>query len=217
VLGQEYVRRSIKTVDEFNAEFVDFLHGYCWGYVWTRKGLPRRVRSMLNLAMLSTLGRTHELKLHIRGALRNGVSKPEIKEVFLQVAVYAGVPAAVEAFRAAREVFAEAEAEASGKPRAKALAMRAGAKKAAKKAPAKKKPAAKKAAAKKPAAKKAPAKKAAAKKPARKPAAKKAAALAMRAAAKKAPAKKAAAKKPAAKKAPAKKAAKKPAKKAAKK
>ena len=80
---------------------------YCWGAVWGRDGLPRKTRSMLNLAMLTILNRPHELRIHIAGALRNGVTKDEIREVFMQVAIYAGVPAGVDAFRAAREVFAE--------------------------------------------------------------------------------------------------------------
>ncbi|HIC71645.1 MAG TPA: 4-carboxymuconolactone decarboxylase, partial [Alphaproteobacteria bacterium] len=80
---------------------------YCWGSVWGRPGLPRRTRSLLNLAMLSALNRPHELKLHLRGALTNGVTQDEIKEVFLQVAIYCGVPSAIDAFRTAREVFAE--------------------------------------------------------------------------------------------------------------
>jgi len=80
---------------------------YCWGYVWGREGLPKKTRSMLNLAMISALNRPHELKMHIAGALRNGVSREEICEVFLQVAIYCGVPAGVDSFRNAREVFAE--------------------------------------------------------------------------------------------------------------
>jgi len=80
---------------------------YCWGAVWGRDGLPLKQRSMLNLAMISILNRPHELKAHIKGALTNGVSKKEICEVFLQVAIYAGVPCAVDSFRIAREVFAQ--------------------------------------------------------------------------------------------------------------
>jgi 4-carboxymuconolactone decarboxylase len=82
---------------------------YCWGAVWGREGLPRKTRSMLNLAMISILNRPHELRAHIRGALTNGVSKEEIAEIFLQVAVYAGVPCAVDSFRIAREEFAAME------------------------------------------------------------------------------------------------------------
>ena len=84
---------------------------YCWGAVWGREELPRKTRSMLNLAMLSCLNRPHELKMHTKGALRNGVSRDDIREVLLQVAIYAGVPAAVDSFRVAREAFAEFDAE----------------------------------------------------------------------------------------------------------
>jgi 4-carboxymuconolactone decarboxylase len=80
---------------------------YCWGRVWSRPGLARRDRSLINLAMISALNRPHELKMHIGGALRNGVTREEICEIFLQVAIYCGVPAGVDAFRTAREVFAE--------------------------------------------------------------------------------------------------------------
>ncbi|MBM3385935.1 MAG: 4-carboxymuconolactone decarboxylase [Betaproteobacteria bacterium] len=107
VLGAEYVDKSMASVDEFNRPFVELLNTYCWNDIWNRPGLERRSRSMLNLAMLSALGRTHELKLHINGALNNGLTKEEIGEVFLQVAIYCGVPAAVESFRSAREVFKE--------------------------------------------------------------------------------------------------------------
>jgi 4-carboxymuconolactone decarboxylase len=107
VLGAEYVERAFKTADEFSLPFQELVTEYCWGAVWARDGLPRKSRSILNLGMLSALNRTHELKLHIRGALNNGVTREEIREVFLQVAIYCGVPAAVEAFRSAREVFAE--------------------------------------------------------------------------------------------------------------
>ena len=107
VLGAEYVDKAMAGTDDFNAPFVDMLNTYCWNDVWNRPGLPRKTRSMLNLAMLSALGRTHELKLHINGALNNGLSKEEIREVFLQVAIYCGVPAAVESFRSAKEVFKE--------------------------------------------------------------------------------------------------------------
>ena len=107
VLGAQYVDKSMAAVDDFNAEFADLLNTYCWNDIWNRPGLPRKTRSMLNLAMLSALGRTHELKLHVNGALNNGLTKDEIKEVFLQVSIYCGVPAAVESFRSAKEVFKE--------------------------------------------------------------------------------------------------------------
>jgi 4-carboxymuconolactone decarboxylase len=110
VLGADYVDKAMAATDDFSAPFVDLLNTYCWNDVWNRPGLPRKTRSMLNLAMLSALGRTHELKLHINGALNNGVTKEEIREVFLQVAIYCGVPAAVESFRSAKEVFKDRSA-----------------------------------------------------------------------------------------------------------
>ena len=113
VLGTEYVERAMKNADEFNMPFQELVTEYCWGAVWGRPGLPLRTRSLLNLAMLSALNRNHELKLHVRGALKNGVTREEIREVFIQVAVYCGIPAGVEAFRCAREVFAEMQAETS--------------------------------------------------------------------------------------------------------
>ena len=93
------------SVDDFSQPFVELLNTYCWNDIWNRPGLDRKTRSLLNLAMLSALGKEHELKLHINGALNNGLSKEQIREVFLQVAIYCGVPAAVVAFRCAREVF----------------------------------------------------------------------------------------------------------------
>ena len=105
VLGAKYVDASMAAVDDFNREFTEMLNTYCWNDVWNRPGLPRKMRSVLNLGMLCALNKEHELKLHIRGALNNGLTKEEIKEVFLQVAIYCGVPAAVVAFRAAKEVF----------------------------------------------------------------------------------------------------------------
>ncbi len=107
VLGAEYVDKSIASQDEFNRPLQELLNTYCWNDVWNRPGLPRKTRSMLNLAMLSALNKPHELKLHLNGALNNGLTKVDIQEVFLQVAIYCGVPAAVESFRIAREVFKE--------------------------------------------------------------------------------------------------------------
>jgi 4-carboxymuconolactone decarboxylase len=107
VLGREFVEKSYQTADDFNRPLQELVTEYCWGAVWGREELPRKTRSMLNLAMLSALNRPHELKMHIRGALTNGVSREEIREVLLQVAIYCGVPAAVDAFRTAREVLAE--------------------------------------------------------------------------------------------------------------
>ncbi len=107
VLGAEYVDKAMAAVDDFNRPFTEMLNTYCWNDVWNRPGLPRQTRSMLNLAMLSALGKEHELKLHINGALNNGLTKEQIREVFLQVAIYCGVPAAVVSFRCAKEVFKE--------------------------------------------------------------------------------------------------------------
>ena len=110
VLGAEFVEKSIASADDFNMPMQRLTTEYCWGAVWGREdGLPKKTRSMLNLAMLSALNRPHELKMHIGGALRNGVSKAEIREVLLQVAIYCGIPAGVDAFRVARETFAELE------------------------------------------------------------------------------------------------------------
>lgn len=110
VLGAEFVEASFKSADAFNQPMQELVTEYCWGAVWGREELPHKTRSLLNLAMIAALNRPHELKMHVRGALRNGVTKDEIREVFMQVAIYAGVPAGVDAFRLAREVF-----EAEGK------------------------------------------------------------------------------------------------------
>jgi 4-carboxymuconolactone decarboxylase len=107
VLGEEYVNRALANVNSFNEPLQDLVTEYCWGKVWGRPGLDRKQRSMLNLAMISILNRPHELKAHIRGALTNGLTPTEIREVFLQVMIYAGVPAAVDSFRIANEAFAE--------------------------------------------------------------------------------------------------------------
>lgn len=111
VLGKEYVEKSFATADDFNRPMQELVTEYCWGAVWGREELPKKTRSMLNLCMLSALNRPHELKVHVKGALRNGVSKDEIREVFLQVAIYCGVPAAVDSFRIAREAFTEMDKE----------------------------------------------------------------------------------------------------------
>ena len=113
VLGKEYVENSMKNADDFNRPFQEFVSEYCWGAGWGRPGLSKKERSMLNLAMIAILNRPHELKLHVRGALRNGLSREQIREILLQVGIYCGVPAAVDSFRLAREAFAEADAEAS--------------------------------------------------------------------------------------------------------
>jgi 4-carboxymuconolactone decarboxylase len=107
VVGDAYVDKALAEADEFSGPLQDLVTEYAWGAVWGRDELPRKTRSMLNLAMLPILNRPNELRTHIRGALTNGVTRDEIREIFLQVAVYAGVPAAVDSFRIAREVFAE--------------------------------------------------------------------------------------------------------------
>jgi len=113
VLGEAYVQKALASMDDFNRPLQELVTEYCWGAVWGREGLDRGQRSMLNLAMISALNRPHELKAHIRGALTNGLSRPQIAEIFLQVAIYAGVPAAVDSFRIARETFAEIDGQAA--------------------------------------------------------------------------------------------------------
>ena len=105
VLGAEYVDNSLKNADDFNRPMQELVTEYCWNEIWNRPGLDRKTRSFLNLAMLTALNRPHELKLHVRGAINNGLTKEEIREVFLQAAIYCGVPAAIDAFRTAKEVF----------------------------------------------------------------------------------------------------------------
>ena len=111
VLGKEFVEKSFAAADDFNRPMQELVTEYCWGAVWGREELPRKTRSMLNLAMLTCLNRPHELKMHIKGALRNGVTRDEVREVFLQAAIYVGVPAGVDSFRIAREAFAEFDAD----------------------------------------------------------------------------------------------------------
>jgi len=110
VVGADYVDKAMASADELTADFQQFVTEYCWGAVWTREGLSHRDRSVLNLGMLTALGKPAELKLHLRGALTNGVTREEIREILMQTAVYCGVPAAMEGFRMAREVFAELDA-----------------------------------------------------------------------------------------------------------
>jgi 4-carboxymuconolactone decarboxylase len=114
VLGAEYVERSLASADDFMAAFQQFTTELAWGKIWTRPGLPRKARSMLNIAILATLGKPHELKLHARAALTNGVTREEIKEVLLQVCVYCGIPAGFDAFRTVAEAFREVDAAAAG-------------------------------------------------------------------------------------------------------
>jgi 4-carboxymuconolactone decarboxylase len=107
VLGAEYVDTSIRNADSFNQAMQELTTEVCWNGIWNRPGLDRRTRSIINLSMLVALNRPHELKLHIRGAVNNGLTKDDIREVLLQTAVYCGVPAGIDAFRNAREVFKE--------------------------------------------------------------------------------------------------------------
>jgi 4-carboxymuconolactone decarboxylase len=110
VLGADYVEKSLNAADDFNRDFQNLVTEYCWGAGWGRSALSRRDKSLLNLVMLGALNRSTEFKLHLKGALTNGCSREEIKDTLIQLAIYAGIPAGVEAFRLAREVFAEIEA-----------------------------------------------------------------------------------------------------------
>ncbi|MEI6467948.1 MAG: carboxymuconolactone decarboxylase family protein [Betaproteobacteria bacterium] len=107
VLGSSYVDKSIANADDFMKPMQKLVTEYCWGEIWNRPGLDRKTRSFLNLAMLTALNRPNELKLHVRGALNNGITRSEISEVFLQSAIYCGVPAALESFKNAVEIFKE--------------------------------------------------------------------------------------------------------------
>lgn len=107
VLGDEYVERATKNVDEFNDQFQKLVSEFCWGEVWTDETLSRRERSLVNLGMIAALGRMHEFEIHFRGALTNGLSLEELRAVLIQIAVYAGVPAGVDCFRTARKVVDE--------------------------------------------------------------------------------------------------------------
>jgi 4-carboxymuconolactone decarboxylase len=114
VLGAAHVERSLAQVSDFSRPIQELVTEYCWGEVWTREVLPPRTRSLLNLVMLTALNRSHELGVHVRGALRNGVTAEEIQEAFIHTAIYVGVPAALESFRVAERVLAEYEKETSG-------------------------------------------------------------------------------------------------------
>ena len=107
VLGDEYVNNSLANVDEFTEPLQQFLTEHAWGAVWVREGLSLKTRSMLNLAMLTALNRPNELKLHIRGAINTGVTQEEMREIFLQAAVYCGAPAGLDSFKVAQAVFKE--------------------------------------------------------------------------------------------------------------
>ncbi len=115
VLGEDYVNKSIAGADDFTRTMAEWSTEFCWGALWSRPGLDRRSRSIANLSMISALNRPNELKLHVKAAIKNGVSRDEIKEVLLQVAVYCGVPAGIDSFRIAREAFKELDAEPSSK------------------------------------------------------------------------------------------------------
>ncbi|MGO3124606.1 MAG: carboxymuconolactone decarboxylase family protein [Advenella sp.] len=108
VLGAEYVDNSLANANEFMLAFQHITTEWCWGYAWNRPGLERKTRSMLNLAMLTALNRPAEIKLHIKGALNNGVTVDEIKEILLQATVYCGIPAGLDAFKVANQVLQEA-------------------------------------------------------------------------------------------------------------
>jgi 4-carboxymuconolactone decarboxylase len=107
VLGAEYVDGAIKSADDFNRQFQELVSEFCWGECWTDETLSRRERSILNLGMIAALGRMHEFELHFRGAMRNGLSKDELRAVLIQIAVYCGIPAGVDCFRTARRVLDE--------------------------------------------------------------------------------------------------------------
>ena len=108
VLGKEHVDRSLEQASPFMRPMQELVTEYCWGAVWTRPGLDRRTRSLLNLGMLTALGKSHELGAHVRGALTNGCSEEEIQEALLQASIYCGVPAGLEAFRVAERALDEA-------------------------------------------------------------------------------------------------------------
>jgi 4-carboxymuconolactone decarboxylase len=109
VLGEAYVNNSLANADEFTRTMAEWSTEFCWGALWSRPGADRRFRSIVNLAMIAAINRPHELKLHVKGAIKNGLTKDEIKEIFLQVAVYCGVPAGIDSFRIAKEAFKELE------------------------------------------------------------------------------------------------------------
>jgi len=110
VLGEEYVARSFANADDFSRPIQELSTEYCWGKVWSREGLSRRERSLLNIGMISALNRPHELKLHVKAALTNGLTRDEIREAMLQIAIYCGMPAGLDSTRIAREAFAEVDA-----------------------------------------------------------------------------------------------------------
>jgi 4-carboxymuconolactone decarboxylase len=126
VLGETHVARALAGASEFSRPMQELVTEYCWGAVWSRPGLARRERSLINLGMLTALNRSHELGVHVRGAIRNGCTPAEIQEALLQAAIYAGVPAAMEAFRVAEEAIAVAERELQDEANGTAVAGEAG-------------------------------------------------------------------------------------------
>jgi 4-carboxymuconolactone decarboxylase len=114
VLGAAYVENAMARADDFTRPMQELSTRYCWGEVWSRAGLSRRERSLLNLGMISALNRPHELRLHVKAARRNGLTSEEIRESLLQVAVYCGIPAGIDSTRIAAEAIAEYEAELAG-------------------------------------------------------------------------------------------------------
>ncbi len=111
VLGASHVERSLERASEFSLPIQDLVTEYCWGAVWTREGLDRRTRSLLNIAMLTALNRGHELAVHVRGAITNGCAVAEIQETLIQTSIYVGVPASLESFRIAEKVLADIDAQ----------------------------------------------------------------------------------------------------------
>ena len=112
VLGDEYVDRATKNADDFNKPFQEIVSEHCWGTVWTDETLSRRERSILNLGMLAAVGKMHEFELHFRAAIRNGLTRDELRAVLIQIAVYCGIPVGVDCFRVAKQVLSEAQPKA---------------------------------------------------------------------------------------------------------
>jgi 4-carboxymuconolactone decarboxylase len=116
VLGAAHVQKSLDAATDFTAPMQQLVTEWCWGELWSRPGLDRRTRSIINLSMLAALNRPHEIRLHVRGAINNGLTQDEIREIFMQVAIYCGVPAALDSMKVAAEVLTEmaAESKAAG-------------------------------------------------------------------------------------------------------
>ncbi len=110
VLGEDYVDENLAAADDFNREFQEMVTEFCWGFGWSDETLTYRERSMINLGMIAALGRMHEWELHFKGAIKNGLTRDELRSILHQITIYAGVPAGVECFRIARRVFAETDA-----------------------------------------------------------------------------------------------------------